>query len=113
MTKTIIHDAVQDLAESAKSVYGSKLKDIILFGSCARGDFGEDSDVDIMILLDVPMDKVNEEMGRLNPIIHSLDRKYDYEMLFAPIVQSYDIFHYWLDVTPFYQNILNEGVHYA
>lgn len=36
-----------------KKIYGRHLKQIILFGSYARVDFREDSDIDIMILLDI------------------------------------------------------------
>ena len=34
-------------------IYGSYLKRVILYGSYTRGDFREDSDVVIMILLDI------------------------------------------------------------
>ena len=36
-----------------KAIYGSHLQKVILYGSYARGDFRPDSDVDIMILLDM------------------------------------------------------------
>lgn len=36
-----------------KKTYGSHLRRVILYGSYARGDFRTDSDVDIMILLDI------------------------------------------------------------
>lgn len=113
MTKEMIDGALKDLTAETKTIYGDKLKEVILFGSCARGDFADDSDVDVMILLNVPLDEVNDEMIKIRPAIHRLDEKYDYEILFAPIVQSYDLFHYWLDVMPFYQNVRKEGVRYA
>lgn len=113
MNSIMIDTALKDLAEGAKSIYGNKLKEVILFGSCARGDFEQDSDVDVMILVDVPLEAVNEEMDKLNPVIHSLDKKYNYDLLFAPIVQSYDTFNYWLEVTPFYKNVKKEGIRYA
>lgn len=40
-------------AEETKKIYGINLRDVILYGSCARGDFASDSDIDIMVLLDV------------------------------------------------------------
>lgn len=36
-----------------KKIYGSHLRQVILYGSYAREDFQSDSDVDIMILLDM------------------------------------------------------------
>lgn len=40
-------------------IYGTALRKVILYGSCARGDFEQDSD--IMVLLDSPVEKINEE----------------------------------------------------
>jgi len=113
MNKQMIDSAMKDIAAEAKNIYGDKLKEVILFGSCARGDFQDDSDVDIMILIDVPLEEVNDELRKLNPAIHDIDKKYDYELLFAPIVQSYSVFNHWFDVTPFYKNVRADGVRYA
>lgn len=113
MTKELIDSAMRDLTEETKSIYGEKLKEVLLFGSCARGDFVEGSDIDIMILVDVPAEEIRFEESKMRPIIHTLDRKYNYDLLFAPIVQSYEAFNYWLEVTPFYKNVRNEGIRYA
>ena len=113
MTKEIIDSALKDMASEAHKVYGDKLKEVILFGSCARGDYENGSDVDIMILVDVEDDEVNAEMKKIHPIVDKLDMKYEYELLFAPIIQSYTSFNYWLEVTPFYKNIVREGIRYA
>ena len=88
MTKEIIDSALKDMASEAHKVYGDKLKEVILFGSCARGDYENGSDVDIMILVDVEDDEVNAEMKKIYPIVDKLDMKYEYELLFAPIIQT-------------------------
>ena len=43
------------------ALYGGHLKEVILYGSYARGDCREDSDIDIMILVD---DMDDEEIYR-------------------------------------------------
>ena len=113
MTGEMIDKALKDMAVEAHNLYGDKLKEVILFGSCARDDFESDSDVDVMILVDVKDNEINEEMRRFHSIVCKLDQKYGYELLFAPIVQSYDFFNYWIDVTPFYQNVRKEGIRYV
>ena len=65
MTGEMIDKALKDMAVEARNLYGDKLKEVILFGSCARGDFESDSDVDIMILVDVKDNEINEESTEL------------------------------------------------
>ena len=43
---------LQEMAELLHGVYGDLLKAVILYGSVARGTQTEDSDVDIMVLVD-------------------------------------------------------------
>ena len=41
-----------ELEEALRSVFGARLRDIQLFGSYARGEATEDSDVDVLVLVD-------------------------------------------------------------
>ncbi|HEU0295049.1 MAG TPA: nucleotidyltransferase domain-containing protein [Anaerolineales bacterium] len=46
--KTLLAELKQGLA----NIYGDRLKAVYLFGSYARGDYHEGSDLDVMIVLD-------------------------------------------------------------
>lgn len=48
-----MQDLIEQYIEAVKKIYGSHVRQIILYGSYARGDFRSDLDVDIMILLDL------------------------------------------------------------
>ncbi len=79
--------------------------EVILFGSRARGDFREDSDWDLLILLSRPLDR------RLNDLI--LEKLYEIELQSNTVVSS--IIHTksdWEDrsVTPLYSVIKKEGI---
>ena len=43
---------VTKLKSGLTGLYGQRLKAVVLFGSYARGDYNEDSDLDVMIVLD-------------------------------------------------------------
>ena len=47
-----LREILQEMRELLKSVYWNRLKAVILYGSVARGTQTEDSDIDIMILVD-------------------------------------------------------------
>ena len=48
-----MQDLMEQYVEVIKRIYGTHVRQIILYGSYARGDFRPDSDVDIMILVDM------------------------------------------------------------
>ena len=48
-----IQGLIEQYVSEIKKIYGTHLRQIILYGSYARGEYGPDSDIDIMILLDI------------------------------------------------------------
>lgn len=106
-----IKKVVSLFAEEAKKVYGRKLHTIILYGSCARGDFSKDSDIDILILLDVPQASINQEQKKIFAVSDELD--WEYDVVLTPVLQSYEVYQQYLEVSPFYQNVAKEGVKIA
>ena len=53
MTQKDIDYASRVFTERASNILKNHIKKIIMYGSCARGDFDNDSDVDIAILTDI------------------------------------------------------------
>lgn len=50
LTQDVIDKASKEAVEGAKRVMKSDLVEAILYGSCARGDFHADSDIDIALI---------------------------------------------------------------
>lgn len=111
MTQTEMQRAVIEFAKEAKGIYGSKLKEIILYGSCARGDFTPESDIDLMVLLDVPETEINVERRRIYDISDKLDRTYN--VVLTPVFQTCQTYRKYLRASAFYQNVQKEGVKIA
>lgn len=49
----VVQDLIKQYVEEVRKIYGVHVRQINLYGSYARGDFRPDSDVDIMILVDM------------------------------------------------------------
>lgn len=111
MTEERIWNVVEIFATEAKRIYGSKLKGIILYGSCARGDFSVESDIDILVLLDVPLEDISGERNKIQNVTDRLD--WDYDVVLAPVFQNLDVYEKYMPVSVFYQNIQREGVKIA
>jgi len=71
-------------------IEAAKPKRIIMFGSRARGEAGEDSDLDVMVVEEGVADRAGE-MVRLNRLLRSLDIPVDL------LVVSAEKFNYWCD----------------
>jgi predicted nucleotidyltransferase len=71
-----IKPILEDVKKALKKIYGKQLKSIILFGSYARADSTEGSDIDIIVLLDGIEDPVTEK-EKFFDAIWQLDLKYD------------------------------------
>lgn len=108
MTKIQIQEIVNKYATEAKREFGSSLKAVILYGSCARGDFDNESDIDIMILLDMKPDEIPLVRKRMRPIANHLDLEYD--CVISATFQSYATFEYYKEASVFYHTIESEGV---
>jgi len=86
--------------------FGDRIQRIILYGSYARGDYNNNSDVDIMILVnDMPNLKDDKFVSRL-----SYNYMYDYNILFSIMLQSLSKFENVIDFYPYYRNIVAEGL---
>jgi predicted nucleotidyltransferase len=61
-------DIARAVAGDLRELYGDRLRQVLLFGSWARGDADPESDIDPMVVLD-RVDDVLEEVDRMEPIL--------------------------------------------
>jgi predicted nucleotidyltransferase len=71
-----IRKLMKELKEGLVRIYGDRLKAVYLYGSYARGDYRQGSDVDVMILLS---DYKNywEELRRSTELASDVSLEYD------------------------------------
>ena len=100
--------AVDMKKDEIKEVYGCHLKNVILYGSYARGDFRPDSDIDIMILVDMSDIELKSYGEKLSYMTYDFNLDHDIDI--KPIAKSEEIFNKWVVNYPFYSNIHKEGV---
>lgn len=91
-----------------KNLFGGSLRQVILYGSYARGDYREDSDVDVMILVDLTDMEIKEYQRKLSDL--TFDFNMDNDLDIKPIVKNEDHFLKWIQNYPFYSNVKREGV---
>lgn len=103
-----IAEVVNGFSNNVSDIFGNKLSKIVLYGSYARGDYRDNSDVDIMILVKMP----EEDILPYEEVVYDL--AFDIEMEtgvdISPIVKNKEHFEYWVDTLPFYRNVRDEGI---
>lgn len=85
---------------------GQHIRKVILYGSYARGDFRKDSDIDILILVDLKDFKDCED--KVYDLTYDFNMENNTEIM--PIVQNIEHFEHWKNAYMFYRNVSMEGV---
>jgi len=67
---------MKELKQGLAEIYGERLKAVYLYGSYARGDYREGSDVDVMILLKSYRNYF-KELYRSSDYVSDISLKYD------------------------------------
>lgn len=99
---------LKQYTEDLLKIYGIHLKSVILYGSYARGDYTEDSDIDIMILLDLSDLDIKNYRHELSGVTYDFNMDYDLDI--KPIAKNQEHFQKWVKAYPFYENVEKEGV---
>jgi predicted nucleotidyltransferase len=96
------------VCNQAKSVFGESLVAVKLYGSYARGDYDDESDIDIMVI-------VNKDSAELSQYEKSFcdfafDLALEYSTLPSVFLQDKTTYERYKGTYPFFQNIEREGV---
>lgn len=79
-----IKPLLKDIKEALNKIYGDRLLEMILYGSFARDDATDDSDIDIAVLLKGDVDKFRE-IERMSTVIYQIVLEYGELVAFYPL----------------------------
>ncbi|WP_243135200.1 MULTISPECIES: nucleotidyltransferase domain-containing protein [Blautia] len=103
-----IRNIVYKFSLQLRDLLGSRLSKVILYGSYARGDNHDHSDVDVMILVKM----TDAEIKRIENDVYDMAFEIEIEtgIDISPIIKNEEQYEYWVDTLPFYRNVRDEGV---
>ena len=106
-SKKVLDEISQKIYLSARDVLGNKLEKVYLFGSYARGDYDEESDIDFFVLADIPPEDATKTRWKIRSLMGDVDLEYD--VVTCIHMASSSLFHKFRDVMPYYTNVIKDG----
>ncbi len=103
-----IHPVLNTFIDKIKAIYGDALKSVILFGSYARGDERDGSDVDILLLLDMDRKTIDSKDDALCELVFEYEVQEHIEI--SPVTMSVLEYTKWKNVHEFLKNVREDGV---
>ena len=109
----INHKAIGEFLQRLREAEGDNLLRVVLFGSVARGDDNEDSDIDVFILLKNYDKSVTEKIEikeRILGIASAVEELNDHQVYISPLINSEETYLQNRRKSLIYYNIADEGV---
>ena len=106
-------DAVKiagEVYQACNRLFGNNVRDVFLYGSYARGDYDDESDVDILLTVDAGAEELSGRRREVSAVSSDLSLKHDVTV--SVTVKPKDQFYKYADVLPYYRNVLREGIRY-
>jgi len=103
-----LNSILQECTDGLRVIFGNKLKQVILYGSHARGDFDSESDIDVMVLVEMSDEEIRNNREKITEL--GAEISYNNDIMVSIMVKDIEHFNNWLPVYPLYKNIKQEGV---
>ena len=103
-----INAIAAEIVEEARKLLKGNIYKILLYGSCARGDYGSESDIDIMIIVNCKREEACRYRKQVSKIASRVGLKNDIDI--SLLLRDRDTFEQGESILPFYRNIQREGV---
>lgn len=103
-----IKDISSEVSKEMIKLFGEKINRIILYGSYARGDFRQESDIDFMILLNCNQAEISKNRKAISRIASRIGLRND--IMVSLLARNYNEYETNMKYQPFYQNIEKEGM---
>ena len=108
MTTENIAEALDIYVERVKHYLQDKLSSVYLFGSVARGDYTTESDIDILLVLDMDEEEIKATRSPLTDIGSDLSLEYNIQI--NKFTVSRNDFEVMKNTRLLFNNVKKEGV---
>jgi len=109
-SQVILQNVLNQTVNHMKALFGDKFHSVILYGSYARGTYSADSDIDIMVLVDINRYELPRFRKSVNEFVNKIDREYNFDFIWSILLQDLDTFNRYRNASAFFRDVSMEGV---
>jgi len=110
LTNSELNKIANTITESVLRLFSNSLKKVILYGSYARGDNDEKSDIDIFVLVDMPIGELSKYNDEISKVASRLSLETERCTTISISVQDLSTYTKYQEFLPYFRNINAEGV---
>ncbi len=103
-----VADTLKKIVDSVNTEMPDIVDQIILYGSYARGDYNNFSDIDIFILVSNKKEELGQILNLISEELFDLDIKYN--VTINPVIENLQIYNDNKEYSILFENIEKEGV---
>lgn len=107
-TKNQLDQIARQITKSYRSAYGDSIVAIYLYGSYAREEYDEESDIDITAIVRGNRLDLQDKLKQVWNV--SADIGLENDVIVSPSVIPYDEYEEYKQTLPYYMNIQKEGI---
>lgn len=107
-TKQQLENIKYEVSNIYRQVYGANIVKIVLYGSYARGDYDNQSDIDVTAIVTGDRETLQEKLKIVWDIVAELG--FENDIVISPTVIPENEYEKYKHVLPYYMNIEKEGV---
>lgn len=96
------------IVKEYRRVYGDAIDSVLLYGSYARGDEDDTSDIDIVAIVHGERLSLQEKLKKIWD--SSSEMSLIHDVIISPAVIPFDEFEKYKGILPYYRNISEEGI---
>lgn len=109
-TRKQAEEILHSVYHACRPIFG-RIHDAYLYGSYARGDFTPESDVDILLTVDLGQAEIAKHRNDVAKVTSRLSLEHDITV--SVTVKPLEQFRRYQTALPYYRNVVREGIRYA
>lgn len=106
-TKIQLENISRQISQSYRTVYGDSIVAIYLYGSYAKGNYDDESDIDITAIVKGDRLDLQKKLKQIWDISADIGLKND--VIVSPTVIPFAEYEEYKQILPYYMNIWKEG----